>query len=222
MSATIQEFDYSVDLMQSLLWQYNDAERLQKLLELKQEWYNENQTAFWSNWYNDVFNLETANDFGLSVWSIILNIPLAATIAPDAPGKPIFGFGAFHKNFNNGAFASTGSGAIGLSTEQKRLVLKLRYFQLVSRGTIPEINEFLRTLWDNEGNVYVLDPGDMTFAIYVFTFTPSSQIQFILEKFDLLPRPAGVGVKYIIVTKNTFGFGQYHANFNNGNFVSEA
>lgn len=216
----IQDFDYSVDLLKAILWQYNDAERLQKLLELKQGWYDDNQSEFWSNWYDDVFNLNTANDFGLSVWSIILNIPLVANEGQDPPGKPIWGFGAFHKNFDNGNFARSGN-SLRLTTQQKRLILNLRYFQLVSRGTVPEINQFLRSLFKDEGNVYVLDSLDMTFAIYVFTFSPSSQLQLILEKFDLLPRPAGVGVKYIVVTKKTWGFGPYRNNFDNGNFQSE-
>lgn len=220
MSQDIQTINYSVDLLKAILWQYNDAERLQKLLELKQQWYDENQSQFWQNWYDDVFNLDTANDFGLSVWAIILNIPLVAEEGSDNGTKNIFGFGSFHSNFGNSNFARNG-GTIRLSTAQKRLVLKLRYFQLISRGTVPEINQFLRMLFSADGNVYVLDSLDMTFAIYVFTFAPSSQIQLILEKFDLLPRPAGVGVKYLIFTKKTWGFGPYHLNFDNGNFPSE-
>lgn len=220
MSQDIQTIDYSVDLLKAILWQYNDAERLQKLLELKQQWYDENQTQFWQNWYDDVFNLDTANDFGLSVWSIILNVPLVAEEGSDNGTKAIFGFGTYYSNFNNSNFARTG-GALRLTTEQKRLVLKLRYYQLISRGTVPEINQFLKTLFGNDGNVYVLDTLDMTFAVYVFTFNPSSQVQLILEKFDLLPRPAGVGVKYQIITKKTWGFEQYHNNFTNGNFPDE-
>ena len=33
----IQEFDFSVDILQALLWQYNDATKLQALLQKKQE-----------------------------------------------------------------------------------------------------------------------------------------------------------------------------------------
>ena len=76
MSGGIQLFDFSVDLLRAILWQYNDATRLQSLLQQKQDWYNEQQTEFWSSWYRDVFNLDTANDFGLAVWSIILEVPL--------------------------------------------------------------------------------------------------------------------------------------------------
>lgn len=217
----IQQFDYSVNLLKAILWQYNDAERLQALLEAKQTWYNENQEAFWSNWYNDVFNLETANDFGLSVWSIILNIPLVSAEGTDEPGKPVWGFGEFHKNFNNGNFSKAAGRVINLSTEQKRIVLKLRYFQLVNRGTVPEINQFLKKLFQDSGSVYVIDSLDMSFAIFIFTFEPDSQIRFILEEFDLFPRPAGVGVKYEVITKKTWGFGQYHLNFDNGNFPDE-
>ena len=70
--ATIQEFDFSVDLLRALLWQYEDATGLQALLRQKSEWYTVNQTAFWSNWERDVFDLTTANDFGCAVWGIIL------------------------------------------------------------------------------------------------------------------------------------------------------
>ncbi len=39
---TIQNFDYSVNLLQALLWQYNEAKNLQGILEAKQTWYDIN------------------------------------------------------------------------------------------------------------------------------------------------------------------------------------
>ena len=89
----IQAFDFSVDLMRALLWQYNDAARLEALLRQKQTWYDANQSAFWSDWLADVFDLRTANDFGLSVWAIILDIPLIVASAVDPSDKPLWGFG---------------------------------------------------------------------------------------------------------------------------------
>src|ERR1700733_14966336 len=74
-NADIQQFDFSVNLLQAILWQYNDAINLQALLEAKDSWYFNNQTQFWNHWFNNVFNLATANDFGLAVWSIILGQP---------------------------------------------------------------------------------------------------------------------------------------------------
>lgn len=215
----IQQFDYSVDLLRALLWQYNDAAAIQSLLTQKQEWWTENQTAFWENWYNDVFNLQTANDFGLAVWSFILNLPLFINILPITP-KISWGFGQYRKNFNNGNFART-QGGIVLTTEQKRLVLRLRYFQLITRGAAPEVNAFLKIVFVDYGDVYMLDGLDMSIT-YVFMFDPPSALLQALTDYDLLPRPAGVKLKTFFANRKTWGFGQYRKNFNNGNFNPSA
>jgi hypothetical protein len=194
----IQEIDYNVNLLQALLWQYNEALRLQSLLEQKQEWYNTEYSEFWENWYRDVFDLRTANDFGLSVWAIILNIPLTITTNL-TPSANIWGFGSFRKNFNRGNFAPSTSG-IKLTLAQKRLVLQLRYFQLVTRGAIPEINRFLNYVFADYGKVYAQDGLDMTMN-YVFTFQPPAQLRFVLESFDVLPRPAAVEVNYVVLIR---------------------
>jgi len=40
-----------------------------------------------------------------------------------------------------------------------------------------------------------------------------------LTEYDLLPRPAGVAIDYVIVGEaDGFGFGRYHETFTNGNF----
>ncbi|MFA5387745.1 MAG: DUF2612 domain-containing protein [Candidatus Paceibacterota bacterium] len=212
----IQALDFSVDLMRALLWQYNDAARLEALVRQKQEWYDANQSAFWSDWVADVFDLRTANDFGLSVWAIILDIPLAITTAqsPTQPGK--WAFGEFRKNFTHGNFAASTSSS--LTTEQKRLILRLRYFQLITSGAVPEINTFFADLFGEFGPAYVLDGYDMT-AFYVFNFALSSKVRTVLTEFDLLPRPAGVKVSHVVIGQaNGWGFEQYRKNFNNGNF----
>src|SRR5271170_3537397 len=90
-SMNIELFDYSVNLLQAILWQYNTAENLQSLLNQKQTWYDVNQEQFWTDWYNNVFNLQTCNDFGLAVWSYILNIPLFLQSDPDVD-RPLWGF----------------------------------------------------------------------------------------------------------------------------------
>jgi len=212
----IQTFDPSVDLLRALLWQYNKAARLEALLAQKQDWYNANQTNFWVDWERDVFDLRTANNFGLAVWSIILNIPLAITDSGDEPDKPIWGFGQYRKNFNNGNFAAIASSS--LTIEQKRLVLRLRYFQLVTTGAVPEVNQFFAYLFEPLGLAYVVDGYAMN-ARYVFDFPVSSDLELVLTEYDLLPRPAGVKVDFVVLGEaKGWGFGRYHKNFNNGNF----
>lgn len=215
---TVQPLNLSVDLLASLLWQHNNAPKLEALVRSEQDWYNKNQSEFWSNWVRDVFDLRTANAFGRKVWSIILGVPLAVTLAPSQVGKPTFGFGTFNKNFGRGNFTSKTASTATLTPDQQRLVLQLRYFKLISRATVPEINRMLKFAFRDVGNVYVLDTLDMSFVVYVFSFLPGSQLSFILEQYDILPRPAGVGVKYLTINRPVFGFGDTNKNFNNGTF----
>lgn len=215
--ASVQDFDSSVNLLQAILWQYEDAEKLLSIARAKQAWIESNQTEFWSSWYRDVFNIETANAFGLSVWGRILDIKMQVVEAP-RPDKIAFGFGEFNANFNHGNFGVLNDQSIGLTLEQQRTVVRMRYFQLTSRCTTPEINEFLKGLFGDQGTVYVIDSYDMSFVTFLFTFTPDSHLQFILENYDLLPRPATVGAQWIVQRDPAFGFGPYNLNFTNGQF----
>lgn len=212
----IQAFDFSLNLLRAILWQYNDATRLQSLLQSKQDWYAANYSAFWSDWITDVFNLRTANDFGLSVWAVILGLPLAVVPEPD-PDKPIFGFAADDENFTNGNFAASGS--VGLSTEQKRIALRLRYFQLIGRHSVAQANRFMTDVF-GPGWGYVSDSLLMRVR-YVFEIPLGPQLEFVLNEYQLLPRPAGVGADYVVLGDvGGWGFGAYRENFNNGNFYN--
>ena len=203
----IQTFDYSVNILRALLWQYNAAPRLEAVLQQKQDWYDGAQQGFWEDWYRDVFDLRTANDFGLSVWAIILNLPLAAVSSNEPGPQDIFGFASDDFNFSNGNFEPVV--AFPLTTEQRRLVLQLRYFQLVTRGTVPELNFFLDYLFGPMGGAFV-DDGLQMNGRYVFLF-------------DLLPRPAGVRVDFVSLPEAFgWGFGRFHLNFTNGNFNHDA
>lgn len=218
--SNIQQLDYSVNLLQALLWEYNDALRLQMLLELKQDWYNTNQTEFWNDWEHDVFDLRTANDFGLTVWAIILGMSLSVIVGGEPGGPPSWGFEQYHENFENGNFHNSGTSVVNLSIEQKRIILQLRYFQITTRGAVPEINKFLARIFAPLGSVYVLDGLDMT-CEYIFTFQPAAQLWFVLQRYDILPRPAGVGIRLNVITMPAFGFDVPHVNFDRGNFAPE-
>lgn len=197
MTDAIADFDSSVDLVRALLWQHDNATALRSLIESKQDWYNINQSTFWANWYRDVFNIDTANDFGLAVWGRILNVGLGLQV-DSTIGIPHFGFGIYHRNFENGNFARATSGEQALSTDQKRLIIRLRYYQLISRGTVVEINEAMARIFGDLGQVFVRDPLDMSKITYVFKFEPSSRIRLILDRMNLLPRPSGIGSEYVI------------------------
>lgn len=117
----IQEIDCHVDLMKALLWQYDNATALKRIILGEHEFIRRVNCEFWDDYYRDVFNLSTANNFGLAIWSRILDIPIQAEAEPQ-PDKIAFGFGPFRRNFNNGNFGVTESSIIGLTPEQKRVI----------------------------------------------------------------------------------------------------
>jgi hypothetical protein len=215
MADTIQQFDFSVNLLKALLWQYNEAKNLQGILEGEQAWFNTNQSEFWQNWIRDVFDLRTANEFGLQVWAIILGQPLFLNKGPD--NKPTWGFGQYYVNFERGNFSSQTGSSFKLSTASARVLLRLRYYQLIGTCTPPSINRMLADVFSSYGAAFVLDNQDMT-QTYTFTFALPSDLVFLFNNFDVLPRPAGVGSDYNVIINESWGFDQYHENFDHGNF----
>ncbi|WP_127958837.1 DUF2612 domain-containing protein [Serratia microhaemolytica] len=191
MTSKVPEPDSSVNLLRSIIWQYDSSEALNTIISKKNGWYENEQTKYWDDWYRDVFDLKTANDFGLQIWSIILGVSFIAEGYPD----------------------------IELTTEQKRFVCRLRYYQLITRATIPEVNGIMKDMFTTEkGKAYALDPNDMSCILYVFTYQPDEALAFILLKYDLLPRPATVGLGFRIIRYRPFGFGHHNHNFGHAPF----
>jgi hypothetical protein len=185
----IQEFDYSINVEKALLWRHNKAVNLQALLANKQAALDTLHSDFWTAWSSDVFNLNTANDFGLIIWSIILGLPLTIDNESSPVANGNFGFGEFRKNFGNGNFTPLGD-FITLNSEDARSLLKLRYYQLVTRATVPECNKIVNDVFPTL-TPYVVDGLDMTME-YVFNGSPSSSLRDAIKRLDVLPRPSGV------------------------------
>lgn len=207
---------YYINWLNAILWQWDNSPELISLMTQKMEWYQTLQGKFWNDWEKNVFDLRTADAFGLQVWAIILNQEIQGPI-PGVQNNFTFGFGAYNQNFGHGNFSSELNPVQTLTIDQQRILLQLRYYQLISPCTVTEINAMLENVLGGNGSAYVLDGGNMHIR-YVFNLPPSSDLEVVLENFNVLPRPAGVGVDYITRTK-AFGFGSFNQNFNNGTFL---
>lgn len=215
---SVQSFDFHSDLLKAILWQYEDADSLKALAGYKAAYFDKSTVQFWRNWYRDVFNIDTANEFGLNIWSRILDVPLGIDVPPSDKAKVGFGFSKKKANFKAN-FRRNSDYTLALTVEQKRLIIRMRYFNLTQSPTVTNINEFLMCFfWREDSKVFVLDPLDMTYMYYVFNYNPDERLRILLENFDLMPRPSGVGVKYRIVTKKSFGHGKFRKNFLSSNF----
>lgn len=208
--------DFNVDSQKVLLWRFSNANRLLKVVIDKEAYYAKIQTKFWNDWIKDVFDLRTANDFGLSVWSIILNLPLYTEQGVSPPGYPAFGFSDYGLNFDNSNFATDGDLISRLTTEDKRTVLRMRYYKLTSRGVTSDINKFYSYLF-GPNFLWVRDNLNMTIT-YVFGQPPRPSLLYAIQNLDVLPTPAGVGYDFEFSYNSSFGFSDFGNNFDNSNF----
>jgi len=151
---------YNGDLSQALKWMQNNAPAIQTLVRKKADWYSQYHDQFWSDWQTNVFDLRTANPFGLMVWCIILGVPSSLFgLYPDTVG---WAYGQFRQNFVysgtdpnlpnpnliGGNFAGGGNTTL-LNLNEVRYALRLRYAALVSNGSIQEINRMLNYIFNN-------------------------------------------------------------------------
>jgi hypothetical protein len=202
-----QIFNFGTDVESAIIWRHNNAPNITALLEAKQAWYAANHEQFWVDWFNNVFALEYANDFGCAVWAIILNSPV--NLDPGTPGPVPWGFGIFNQNFNNSNFNPTAANPVFLTTVEKRFVLMLRYWQTQSKGRLVEDNNYLYRLFAAPISIFngteyvevwpgmpgtwpkIIDNLNMTASVTLNSPISPALASVIIE-YDLLPRPATV------------------------------
>lgn len=199
---------YVSNIYRPLMWQHNNAHALHSLLKEKDDWYTYYHTTFWSNWKVDVFDLKTASPFGLLVWCHILGMPAQAFVL--FTQNVFWAYGPLRQNyysdpaqpnpppFTKGGNFFAGDDTTILTPVEARMALRMRYYQLISPGTVTHINHALEDVFGT-GNAWVSDNQNMTMQ---YTFKPGIVsdvfVKAVLE-YDLFPSVAGV--KYTIQYK---------------------
>ena len=64
----------SEDLNRVITWQFDKAESLVSIIEMLKKFCSESTEKFWDDIVRDVYNIETANSFGLSVWGRVVSV----------------------------------------------------------------------------------------------------------------------------------------------------
>lgn len=196
---------YEMKIVRPIDWQRNKAPKITKIIQSKEDWYSRYKLKFWSDWQKDVFDLRTANDFGLVVWCNLLNVPAQAFVF--VKHNNYWAFGDKRKNFfsvNTGIGSTKGGnftddGLSGLNTEEARKSLRMRYYSLILNNSVPSINAALLDVFgrDDNGlsNAYVIDNNDMTMT-YVHKDYWSRTMVENLVKYDIMPRPGSVKIRF--------------------------
>lgn len=214
--STVQDINFDVNLWRSILWQHEGAPKALALCEHDQFFADTHVKKFWNDFITDIYNLKTANTFGLYIWARILGSSIS--ISMGSP-KDNWGFGSNDKNFENAGFAYSSSGSV-LTIESTRILLLMRFFELTMAPTIPNINYMLQQVF-GEGQAYAVDLYEtqaMEMQYFFLEQLPTDLID-VFDKEDVLPRPSGVLCTYSVVPRDAWGLGPNHLNFENGSFA---
>jgi len=115
-------------------------------------------TPTWSNFYDSIWNVNTAFGYGLDLWGRIVGVSRALNV----PSTSYFGFqesGLLANGFNNGTFYQ----GVNLTTVYLvpdtpfRFMILAKAAANISSDSSQSINTILRTLFPGRGNAYVQD-----------------------------------------------------------------
>lgn len=144
--------------------------------------------------YDFVWNVETAEGFGLDIWGKIVQVKRDLVLT---------------------------SGPYLLDDDWYRLLVLAKAMANICSTTPKIINELINKLFPNRGKSYVLDRGKMSMR-YVLHWQPTEIETAIIMQSGVLPRPAGVQIDLFIVPIPCFGFkGSNLAPFGQGTFMKE-
>ncbi|WP_369210979.1 DUF2612 domain-containing protein [Xylella fastidiosa] len=100
---------------------------------------------------------------------------------------------------------------LSLDDAAYRFLIKCRIAKNHMTGTAPNMEEVLDFIFP--GNAAVLDHYDMSYTVFVSTAMISDVIRHAITTLDILPRPAGVRVRYNLVTHLPFGYERSNRNY---------
>lgn len=189
---TLPPFDYQP----TVISQYAGSSILLTLIDNFFQYID--QTENMDDFFDDIWNIVTAQGYGLDVWGRIVGVSRILEI----PTGSFFGFeeaaGANTKGFNQAPFyAGTAfTTNYSLSDSDYRTLILAKAFANLSDGSIPSLNQLLLNLFPTEGNAYVTDGENMTMA-YTFDFTLTAVQLAIVTSSGVLPKPTGVSATIV-------------------------
>lgn len=146
----------SDELGKVVLWQYDKAYNLLRILDYLGNWYTCGVEQFWNAYPRNVIGIDTANAFGLSVWGTFLGMP-RPTYRVDVEGGE-----TRHETVSDRLYGS---------------ILKSRFFLMKSTGSVTDIVYYLGVLFGCQhysglSGVFVEDLGEMAMSYSRNTNSP--------------------------------------------------
>lgn len=185
----------SPNIDQTLISQYAQSPVLTELIDNLAEYFD--QSANWNNFYQYVWNIDTAQAWGLDFWGKILGVSRYLEIPVTAEYLGLDGSGATASGypFDVGVFydGATSTQTYALSDAAYRTLLYAKAFANICRTSIPVLNQLMRLLFPGFGDTYCLDSGNMAMTYYL-GWAPTAIQLAIVEQSGAVPHPTGVAV----------------------------
>jgi len=179
------------DVWETVISQYANSPTLTDLIQS----FNAamDQTQNFDAFYDQIWNVISAQGYGLDIWGRIVGVVRALSVPGD---QEYFGFaeaGINVSGFNQQPFYSgaTLTNNFDLADDAFRVLILAKAFANVCDGSIPATNSLLLSLFPGRGACYVRDNQDMT-VDYVFTFVLQPVELAILSQTGVLPTATGV------------------------------
>lgn len=197
-----------IDVERTIISQYANSATIVQLVRNMNTYLD--PRADFDAFFDYVWNVESAQGFGLDIWGRIVGISRELLI-PDAPN--FFGFneatGSAH-SFNESPFydgTPPVTQTYKLADDAYRQLILVKALANISATNAPSINQLLQNMFAGRGRCYVNDLGGMALR-YTFEFDLTPYEFAIMTQSGALPRPAGVGAILITTDIPVFGFSE--------------
>lgn len=211
-----------LNVEQTIISQYGTSSTIGQLIRDMNEYLD--PRADFDAFYEIVWNVETAQGFGLDIWGRIVNIGRELTIPANLtyfgfneadPGAYPFGEAPFFVEF------SAATQTYRLADDAYRTLILTKALANISAVNAPTLNRLMLNMFSTRGRCYVNDMGGMLLR-YTFEFLLTDYEYAIMTQSGAILRPAGVNAYIFTTDAPVFGFSEASAApFDQAPFVQE-
>lgn len=213
-----------IDVERTIISQYANSPTITQLVKNMNAYLD--PRADFDAFFDFVWNVDTAQFWGLDIWGRIVNIRRELKL-PNVPDY--FGFSDAlpgSQPFNQAPFfdgTPPATQTYVLADGAYRKLILAKALANIASTNAPSLNQLLQNMFADRGRCYVNDLGGMRFR-YTFEFDLTPQEYAIVTQSGVLPRPSGVNAILFQSALPLFGFseaGQSAAPFGEGVFIPQ-
>lgn len=186
--------------------QYAASPVIQQLIADRDSYF---PNSWQDDFYNNIWNVDTAQGVGLDIWGRIVvigrNIQVPSTTYFGFHVTPTETFSSFGQDSFYTGVAATNT--VTLADNAYRVLILAKALSNIVQTDAKDINRVINQLFPGRGRAWVNDLGSMSMR-FTFEFALEPWELAVLVSGGVLPRPAGVLAQILQLPTDTFGFAE--------------